>query len=554
LVSVSCRSTQLSPFSGPPGSKNSLQAITFVKILRWNEGRIKEIQPDDVKQNEQYYCPGFPDIRNRVRPEIHFLKTSLENLSKIVIFNSVFQNPQRRRCAMKVVVVGVNHAGTSAIRTLLSQNKEHKVVAFDRNDNISFLGCGIALSVSGVVKNVNDLFYSNCNELERLGAEVYMSTEVVKIDTGKKEVTARDLKTGKEQTVAYDKLIYSAGSWPVDFKVENSDLKNIYVCKLFQHASELIAKAGDPEIKSVAIVGAGYIGIELAEAYHQRGKKVTLVDLQERVVPAYFDKEFTDRLEADIRKAGVNLVLSAKLTGYTGGKDGKVKQIVTDHGKFDADLVVQCVGFKPNSALLPKADKLPNGAIKVDAAMQTSIPDVYAIGDSVAIYHAATGSYRHVALATNAVKGGVVAASQINGAAQVRLESITGTNAICVFDNKLASTGLSESAAKAAGLNVASSFYADNDRPEFMNGTEEVGVKLVFEKETLRLVGAQIGSYGEGSHTECIFYLSLAIQKRMSLLDLAMTDVYFLPHFNKPFNFIISAILQALGLTYMKKA
>jgi NADPH-dependent 2,4-dienoyl-CoA reductase/sulfur reductase-like enzyme len=455
---------------------------------------------------------------------------------------------------MKVVVVGVNHAGTSAIRTLLSQNKEHKVVAFDRNDNISFLGCGIALSVSGVVKNVNDLFYSNCNELERLGAEVHMSTEVVKIDTEKKEVTARDLKTGKEQTVAYDKLIYSAGSWPVDFKVENSDLKNIYVCKLFQHASELIAKAGDPEIKSVAIVGAGYIGIELAEAYHQRGKKVTLVDLQERVVPAYFDKEFTDRLEADIRKAGVNLVLSAKLTGYTGGKDGKVKQIVTDHGKFDADLVVQCVGFKPNSALLPKADKLPNGAIKVDAAMQTSIPDVYAIGDSVAIYHAATGSYRHVALATNAVKGGVVAACQINGATQVRLESITGTNAICVFDNKLASTGLSESAARAAGLNVASSFYADNDRPEFMNGTEEVGVKLVFEKETLRLVGAQIGSYGEGSHTECIFYLSLAIQKQMSLLDLAMTDVYFLPHFNKPFNFIISAILQALGLTYMKKA
>jgi NADPH-dependent 2,4-dienoyl-CoA reductase/sulfur reductase-like enzyme len=455
---------------------------------------------------------------------------------------------------MKVVVVGVNHAGTSAIRTLLSQNKEHKVVAFDRNDNISFLGCGIALSVSGVVKNVNDLFYSNCNELERLGAEVHMSTEVVKIDTEKKEVTARDLKTGKEQTVAYDKLIYSAGSWPVDFKVENSDLKNIYVCKLFQHASELIAKAGDPEIKSVAIVGAGYIGIELAEAYHQRGKKVTLVDLQERVVPAYFDKEFTDRLESDIRKAGVNLVLSAKLTGYTGGKDGKVKQIVTDHGKFDADLVVQCVGFKPNSALLPKADKLPNGAIKVDAAMQTSIPDVYAIGDSVAIYHAATGSYRHVALATNAVKGGVVAACQINGATQVRLESITGTNAICVFDNKLASTGLSESAARAAGLNVASSFYADNDRPEFMNGTEEVGVKLVFEKETLRLVGAQIGSYGEGSHTECIFYLSLAIQKQMSLLDLAMTDVYFLPHFNKPFNFIISAILQALGLTYMKKA
>lgn len=276
----------------------------------------------------------------------------------------------------KVVVIGVNHAGTSAIRTLLAQNKEHEVIAFDRNDNISFLGCGIALSVSGVVQDVNDLFYSDCNELEQLGAEVHMSTEVIRVDTDKKEVVARDLKTNEERTVSYDKLIYAAGSWPVNFNVKNCDLENIYVCKLFQHASELIEKAGEPEIESVAIVGAGYIGIELAEAYHQRGKKVTLVDLQERVVPAYFDREFTERLEEDIRKAGVNLVLGARVTGYVEGENGKVKQIATDKGHFDADLVVQCIGFKPNTELLPNADKLKNGALKVDSTMQTSIPDV----------------------------------------------------------------------------------------------------------------------------------------------------------------------------------
>jgi NADPH-dependent 2,4-dienoyl-CoA reductase/sulfur reductase-like enzyme len=449
--------------------------------------------------------------------------------------------------------VGVNHAGTSAIRTLLSQNKDHEVVAFDRNDNISFLGCGIALTVSGVVQNVNDLFYSNCNELETLGAEVHMSSDVTRIDTEKKEVTARNLNTGDEMTVSYDKLIYAAGSWPVDFNIPNNDLENIFVCKLFQHAATLIDKANEPDIKSVAIIGAGYIGIELAEAYHLKGKQVTLVDLQDRVVPAYFDTEFTDRLQADIRRSGIHLVLGARVTGYEGRADGHVKKIVTDHGSYDADLVIQCVGFKPNTALLENAEKLPNGALVVDPAMQTSIPDVYAIGDTVAIYHAATRSHRHVALATNAVKGGVVAASQINGAESVRLPSIVGTNAICVFGNMLASTGLSESAARAEGMDVLSSFYVDNDRPEFMNDVEEVGVKLVYERETLRLVGAQIGSYGKTPHTECIFYLSLAIQKGLTLTELAMTDVYFLPHFNKPFNFVISAILQALGLTYMKK-
>ena len=453
----------------------------------------------------------------------------------------------------KVVVVGVNHAGTSAIRTLLSQNKDHEVVAFDRNDNISFLGCGIALTVSGVVQNVNDLFYSNCNELETLGAEVHMSSDVTHIDTEKKEVTARNLNTGNEMTVSYDKLIYAAGSWPVDFNIPNNDLENIYVCKLFQHAATLIDKANEPGIESVAIIGAGYIGIELAEAYHLKGKKVTLVDLQDRVVPAYFDTEFTDRLQADIRRSGINLVLNARVTGYEGAEDGRVKQIVTDHGNFNADLVIQCVGFKPNTELLSAAEKLPNGALVVDSKMLTSIPDVYAIGDTAAMYHAATRSHRHVALATNAVKGGVVAASQINGAESVQLPSIVGTNAICVFDNMLASTGLSEAAARAEGMDVRSSFYVDNDRPEFMNDVEEVGVKLVYEAETLRLVGAQIGSYGKVPHTECIFYLSLAIQKGLTLTELAMTDVYFLPHFNKPFNFIISAILQALGLTYMKK-
>lgn len=452
----------------------------------------------------------------------------------------------------KIVVVGVNHAGTSAVRTLLAQNKDLEVIAFDKNDNISFLGCGIALSVSGIVKNVKDLFYADCDKLQSLGAQVHMSTEVTSIDTDKKQVTALDLKTNQEQTVSYDKLIYAAGSWPIDFKVKNGTLENIYICKLFQHAATLIEKASQPDIKSVAIIGAGYIGIELAEAYHQKGKKVTLIDLQERVVPAYFDTEFTDKLESDMKKAGIDLALGAKLTEYVAGDNGKVAKVVTTKGSFDADMVVQCVGFKPNTELLPHAEKLANGALITNPAMETSIPDVYAIGDVAASFHAATQKHQHVALATNAVKGGVVAASQINGIKQVQLENIAGTNAICVFDNKLASTGLSETAATAAGLDVVTSYYIDNDRPEFMNEVEQVAIKLVFEKESLRLVGAQIGSYGQASHTECIFYLALAIQKQLNLLELAMTDVYFLPHFNKPFNFVISAILKAIGLDYIK--
>ncbi|MDC7218689.1 MAG: FAD-dependent oxidoreductase [Spirochaetales bacterium] len=454
---------------------------------------------------------------------------------------------------MKTVVVGVNHAGTSVIRTLLTQNPENTVVAFDRNDNISFLGCGIALTVSGVVKDPESLFYADVPALEKMGAVVKMKHDVININPEVKEVTVRDLETREEFTESYEKLVFAGGSWPIDPPIKNRELENIDICKLYQHAQILINKADDPSIKNVAVIGAGYIGIELAEAYHEKGKRVTLIDMQERVVPRYFDPAFTDRLQADMRDHGIELVLGAGVTEYR-GMDGRVTGVVTTKGEFPADLVIQCIGFKPNTELLDGADKIPNGAVKVNEYMETSLPDIFCVGDSAAIFHSATGRHENVALATNAVKTGVVAASRINGSDSVKLESVVGTNGICVFGNKLSSTGLSEDAARQLGMNVMSSYYTDNDRPEFMEEYEKVSVKLVYEADSLRLVGAQIGSYGEGSHTESIYYLALAIQKGMALPEIAMTDVYFLPHFNKPFNFILSAVLKALGLNYAVSA
>lgn len=453
---------------------------------------------------------------------------------------------------MRTIVIGVNHAGTSAIRTLLSQNPSADVVAFDRNDNISFLGCGIALTVGGVVKNTQDLFYSNPAELTKMGAKVFMNHDVKKIDRASKTVYVEDLATKKLTAWKYDKLIYAAGSWPIDRKVENQNLKNIEICKIYQHALKLIEQANDPSIKTVTVVGAGYIGIELVEAYHQKGKEVVLVDFAPRVLANYFDEEFSSVLEKKLVDSGVKVYLGQGVSKYVGDETGKVTGLITDKGtEIKTDMVIQCVGFAPNHALLGDLEKVQNGALKVNEKVQTSDPDIYAIGDCAAIYDAATKQHRNIALATNAVKSGIVAASQINGAEYVQLKSIVGTNALCVFDHKFASTGVSEDAAKRFGLKVKSAFYYDNDRPEWMNAVQKVGVKVVYEEDTLRLVGAQILSYGDSNHTEWIFSLALAIQQGLSLLDVAFTDVYFLPHLNKPFNFVLSAILKALGMKYI---
>lgn len=453
---------------------------------------------------------------------------------------------------MKVVVIGINHAGTSAIRTLLSINPNAEVVAFDKNNNISFLGCGIALTVSGVVKNTDDLFYSNPQELKSMGAKVFMNTEVVEINRKDKYVKVLDLETKQERTETYDKLIYAAGSWPVDLHFKNQDLKNIHVCKLYQHALELIKDAENPKIKKVAIVGAGYIGVELAEAYAERGKEVAVIDFLPRVLGNYYDVSFTDKLEAAMEKYGVTLHLGQKVSEFVAKADGSVGKIVTDKETIEADMVILCIGFKPNTELLPGLKKVANGALVVNRKAQTSDKDIYAIGDCAAVFEASTKSYRHIALATNAVKLGIVAASQICGLDDVIIPNIVGTNAICVFGLKFASTGVNEEVATKFGLKVKTCHYYDNDRPEWMNTVEKVEVKLVYEEETLRLVGAQILSFGETNHTEWIFALALAIQLGLNLFQVAFTDVYFLPHLNKPFNFVLSAILKTLGMKYIK--
>ncbi|MCF0217843.1 MAG: FAD-dependent oxidoreductase [Malacoplasma sp.] len=453
---------------------------------------------------------------------------------------------------MKVVVIGINHAGTSAIRTLLSINPNAEVVAFDRNNNISFLGCGIALTVSGVVQNTNDLFYSNPQELESMGAKVFMNTDVIEIDRKNKVVTVKDLETEETRTESYDKLIYAAGSWPIDLHFKNQELKNIEICKLYQHALKLIEKAKDESIKKVVVVGCGYIGVELVEAYTQSGKQVTLIDVLPRVLGTYYDKNFTDKLEENMKAEGVRLCLNQKVSEFVDDGNGNVCKVITDKEEIEADLVILCIGFKPNGELLPNLKKSGNGAIIVNRKAQSSDPNIYAIGDCAAVFDAATKQYRNIALATNAVKLGIVAASQICGLENVVIPNIVGTNAICVFGLKFASTGVTEDVAARFGLKVKTCEYSDNDRPEWMNTVEKVQVKLVYEEETMRLVGAQILSFGDANHTEWIFSLALAIQLGLNLFQIAFTDVYFLPHLNKPFNFVLSSILKALGMKYIK--
>ena len=441
---------------------------------------------------------------------------------------------------MKIVVIGANHAGTAAINTILDNYKGNEVVIFEKNNNLSFLGCGMALWIGKQIKGSDGLFYCSKDVFESKGAKVYMETEVTNIDFDKKMVYAKG-KDGKTYEQSYDKLILSTGSLPIDLPIKGRELENVQFVKLFQNAKEVIDKLNHESINHVTVVGAGYIGVELAEAFKRIGKEVALLDACDMCLSTYYDKEFRCEMNKVLVENGIKTHYGEKLLEIKG--TNKVESVLTDKGEIATDMVIMCVGFRPNTDLLKDKLELFKNAYKVDRTQQTSVKDVYAIGDCATIYDNAVRGINYIALATNAVRSGIIAAHNACG---TKLESIgvQGSNGISIYGFNMVSTGLSEEKAKALGMDVLSTSFSDLQKPGFMESkNEKVMIKIVYEKGSRRIVGAQIASKYDISMGIHVF--SLAIQEGITIDKFKLLDIFFLPHFNQPYNYITMAALSA---------
>lgn len=442
---------------------------------------------------------------------------------------------------MKIAVIGCTHAGTAAVSNMVKLYPTAEITVFEKNDNISFLSCGIALHVSGVVKDPNGLFYSSPEELTELGVKMRMKHEVLDISVEDKTIAARNLETNEMLYDTFDKLVMTTGSWPFIPNIEGINMENVLLCKNFQHANTIIEKAKGAE--NIVVVGAGYIGIELVEAFEMSGKNVTLIDGETRVLSKYLDEPFTEIVEKDFQERGVKLALGETVTRFV-GNDGKVTAVKTSKGNYQADLVILCIGFQPNTGLLKgQIDMLGNGAIKVDEYMRTSNKDVYAAGDSCAIRYNPTGDYAYIPLATNAVRMGTLVAKNLVEPT-VRYMGTQGTSGIKIYDQNIATTGLTETSALRMDMNVKSITIFEHDRPEFMPTYEDIMLKVVYEEGTKRIVGAQVMS--KVDVTQSINTLSVCIQNNMTMDELGFVDFFFQPHYNKPWNFLNQAGLQAI--------
>ena len=462
----------------------------------------------------------------------------------------------------KIVIIGANHAGTAAVKTICQNYPENKVVVFDKNNNISFLGCGMALWIGKDIDKGESLFYSSKEDLEKYGATVHLETVVQKVDFDKKLVFAED-KYGNTIMEEYNKLILATGSTPIKLNVEGNELENVQPVKLYQHAEEVIKKLESENLKDIVVIGAGYIGVELVEAFRKCGKNVQLIDLNENCLSGYYDKEFRELMAENLEANGVSLNFGEKVLKITGKNEEdivvkgdfgeykikreienkKVEYVITDKKKYKADMVISAVGFLPNNQLGKNNLKLfRNGAYQVNLRQQTSLKDVYAVGDCATVYDNSIESANYIALATNAVRTGIIAAHNICGT-ELDGAGVQGSNGISIFGLNMVSTGLTQEKAERLGYTVLSTSYEDYQKPEFMKKNEKVKIKIVYEKSSRRILGAQIAS--RENISMMIHMFSLAVQEKVTIDKLKLLDIFFLPHFNKPYNYVTMSALSA---------
>ncbi|MGX7243358.1 FAD-dependent oxidoreductase [Enterococcus quebecensis] len=443
---------------------------------------------------------------------------------------------------MKVIVLGSSHGGYEAVEELLNHHPDAEIQWYEKGDFISFLSCGMQLYLEGKVKDVNSVRYMTAENMENRGVSVFSNTEITAINAEEHQVTVKDLLTNTERIEAYDKLIISPGAIPFELNVPGKDLENIYLMRGRKWAIKLKAKTVDPDVNNVVVIGSGYIGIEAAESFAKAGKKVTVIDILDRPLGVYLDKEFTDVLTEEMEANNIKVVTNETVQSYSG--EGRVQKVVTDKNEYEADLVVVAVGVRPNTGWLKETLELhPNGLIKTDEFMQTSAPDVFAVGDATLIKYNPGETEVNIALATNARKQGRFAVKNL--VAPVKpFPGIQGSSGLAVFDYKFASTGINDEMAKKLNKKTKSSLVVEDYLMDFNPDKQKAWFKLVYDPETTQILGAQLMS--KADLTANINAISLAIKAKMTIEDLAYADFFFQPSFDKPWNIINTAALAAM--------
>lgn len=465
--------------------------------------------------------------------------------------------PDSKNGALTVAVVGCTHAGTFATQSILAAHPDWQVHVFERNDTLSFLSCGIALWVGGHVSDPRRMFYSSPAALAELGATMHMRCDVTSVDLSAKTLAWRELDGEGEGTLPFDKIVVTTGSKPVIPPIpglaEGFQAGRVLRCKNWDDGRQIKERMADA--RSVAVVGAGYIGAELAEQASLMGAKVTLIDGLDRALAKNFDEDVTRLVEEAYRDHGVELAFGQMVERVEADEAGVS---VTSGGvERRVDYLIMAAGFSPRTELFQgKLDMLRNGAIRVDPYMRATLlgedgmpeaepcQDVFAAGDSATVLYNPTGEDDYIPLATNAVRQGLLVGANAVEPTKAYLGT-QATSAVQLYDLSLAATGLTVAGAAARGVEVASTTLVQDFRPDFMLTTEPVTCVLTWDPTTREVKGAQFACRHDIS--QAANAVSIAIHNHNTIDELAGFDFFFQPNFGQPVNYVGAVAMQAVA-------
>ena len=437
---------------------------------------------------------------------------------------------------MKTIVIGCTHAGTAAVQEILARDPQAEVLGYERRNDFSFLSCGSYVYLEGDVDQLSKVFYATAQDLENLGPNVHvnMRTDVVAIHPDLKVIEVQDLVTGEMMSESYDKIIMTTGSYPVVPSIKGINTPGVYLCKTYDDAMSI--KEASFDAKTIAIVGGGYIGTELAEALSRRGFKTSMVSGRRHLLGHYVDTDIATKIHDDLLASGVDVHDNERVLKFEPEDDGGV-YIRTTRGELHADMAICCVGFSPTTELLRgMVDMTDKQAIKVNDYMQTSDPDIFAAGDSAAVHFNPLGKDVYAPLATNAVRMGKIAGANIVKYGSVKYMGTQSTSALNIFGKTMATTGLTLEKAQGYIPTAKSVHLVDNYRPEFMPSNAEIAMTLVYDSSNRRILGAQF--YSKMDVSMCANLLSVMIQNQNTIDDLAYVDMLFNPSYDRPWNYL----------------
>lgn len=430
---------------------------------------------------------------------------------------------------MKILIVGGVAGGASAAARFRRLNENAQIILFERGEYISFANCGLPYYIGGEIKEKDKLTLQTPESFRaRFNVDVRVMNEVTEILRKEKKVKVKDIGTGREYEETYDKLILSPGSKPVMPGFVGSDTERIFTLRNIPDTYAIKDFIDKNKPRSAVVVGGGYIGIEMAENLHNAGMQVSIVEMMDHVIgPIDFD--MAGDVHEHIESKGVNLFLSNKVNSIT--TIGQELELLLDTGTIRTDLLIMSVGVTPDSQIAKQAGLEVNGrgCIVTNNNMITSDPDIYAVGDAVETVDFMTGTKCFIPLAGPANKQGRIAADHINGIGS-SYKGTQGTAILKCFDLTVASTGINEKSAKASGIEYEKSFTYSGSHASYYPGAVNMSVKLIFEKKTGKVLGAQIVGY-EGADKR-IDVIATAIRAGMTVADLTELELAYAPPFS----------------------